>query len=123
MSREEHEYTFWTDVFGLDHRGQPIKVEGKEHYKRLMASSGNVPFEEAQKIAYSSRNTNDEDGYKTDPELEQLLREVRATSDKDGNVRLGSKVLDQMEKMGIGLGREVPEYLRNGPVKGGSYGE
>ena len=122
MSREEHEYTFWTDVFGTDKNGRPIKVQGKEHYKRLMAQSGSVPLEQAQALAYEA-NKNQRGDYKPSPELEQLLREVRATADKNGNVRLGSRVLDRMEELGINTGREVPEYLKEAAFKGGIHSE
>lgn len=119
LGREDHEYTFWTDIFGTDHRGRPIKVQGKEHYKRLMAQSGSVPLEEAQKIAYEANNKNKGEGYKPDPELEKFLREVRATADKDGNIRLGSKALERMEELGIPTNRQVPDFLKNAPLRGG----
>lgn len=123
MSREEHEYTFWTDIFGTDAKGQPIKVEGKDHYKRLMAASGSVPLEEAQAIAYEANKGYQNQDYKTSPELEELLREVRSTADKNGNVRLGGRVLDRMEELGISTGREVPEYLKEAALEGGIHSE
>jgi hypothetical protein len=122
IGREDHEYTFWTDIFGTDSLGRPIKVEGKRHYEHLMACSGSVPLEEAQAIAYDA-NAKKGGDYKPSPELQQLLREVSATADADGNIQLGSRALERMEELGCGLPREVPDFLKNAEIAGGMHAE
>jgi len=123
MSREEHEYTFTTDVFGTDHQGRPIKVRGKEHYKLLMARGGMVPFEEAQKMAESANTKNKREGYKPTPELEAFMREVKQCSDKDGNIQLSGRMVDKMKDFGVSFDSCLPEYLKNTPIEGGVFTE
>lgn len=119
MSREDHEYTFWTDIFGTDHKGRPIKVRGKEHYKLLMARGGMVPFEEAQKLAEEAKNKNKSEGYKPTPELEEFLRHVKQCADKDGNVKLSGRMVEKMKSFGVGFDSCLPDYLKDSPVEGG----
>ena len=123
MSREDHEYTFWTDVFGTDHKGRPIKVQGKEHYKLLMARGGLVPFEEAQQMASNANTKSKSEGYKPTPELEAFMREVKQCADKKGNVKLSGRMVEKMKSFGVSFDSCLPDYLKNAPIEGGVFVE
>ncbi len=110
---EEHKYNFTTDVFGPQ-----MKVEGREHYKKLMARGGFVPFEQAQKIAYESKK-NDRKEYKASPELNVFLSSIKQTADKEGNVRLGGRAIQRMKDFGVSFNQYLPNYLKDKPDKGG----
>lgn len=121
MSREEHEYTFWTDAFGTDNKGNPIKVQGKEHYKLLMARGGFVPFEEAQKLAEQANNKNKGEGFKVSPELQEFMREIKQCCKADGTIKLSGRMVAKMKELGVNFDSCLPEYLRDGKMEGGVF--
>ena len=106
---EEHRYRFWTDVF----TGTPIHVEGKDHYKKLMAQGGFVPFEKAQEIAYEAKRKHGRKDYKPDPALIHFLRNIQATADRHGNVQLGSRAIAKMKEFGVNFDAYMPNYLKD----------
>lgn len=119
LNRPEHEYTFTTDVFGTDRYGRPIKVQGKEHYKRLMAKGGFVPIEEAQAIAAESKKRNQSPGYKPSPELLSFLRQMKQSADSKGNVRLSGRAIKKMKEFGVSFDSCLPDHLKDNPLEGG----
>lgn len=116
---EEHKYRFATDVFGTDKFGRPIKIEGKEHYKFLMAQGDYVPFERAQELAEEYHRKRGGDGYKPSDELVLFLRHIKATADSRGNVQLGSRALAKMKEFGVSFDSVLPPHLKDKPLEGG----
>lgn len=116
---EEHNYTFTTEVFGLDSKGQPIKVKGKAHYKKLMAMGGHVPYEEALKIAQANKPQRKE--YKPSPLLQSFLRHLSCkTRNNKGEIMLAGREIAVMKKIGVNFDDVLPEYIKkNNPVEGG----
>ena len=111
---EEHKYNFETDVFG-----NFVKVRGREHYKKLMAQGGYVPFEKAQEIAHEARKKTAPKLHTHDPELVSFLRHLKMTSTKDGKVMLGGKAIQKMKEFGVNFDALLPSHLKEHPLKGG----
>lgn len=97
---EEHSYNFWTDVFGLDSKGRPIKVQGKEHYKKLMRMGGYVPYEEACDIA--AENQPKRKKYKASDKLISFLKHMyHKPKTKNGEIQLSGKEIEAMKDLGV----------------------
>ena len=93
--REDHEYRHFNRALGC-------KVEGKEHYKRLLAERGFVSFEEGNRLAEESkRNKSD---YKTlSPKSAQFIADVKATAGRDGKITPTDKYVDGLRDVGMVL--------------------
>jgi len=111
---EEHTYHHYNRALGC-------RVYGKDHYKKLMAEGGFIPYEQAQKIAAEARSRNSPKEYKTDPELLKFLNQIKLTADSKGNVKLGSRAIQRMKEFGVNFNQQLPDHLKNVPLEGGIH--
>ena len=116
---EEHSYTFTTDIFGLDAKGRPIKVQGKDHYKKLMTLGGHVPYEKALEIAQANKPSRTE--YKPSPLLTSFLKHLSCKPrNKKGEITLAGREIATMKEIGVNFDDVMPEHLKkNVPIEGG----
>lgn len=104
---EEHEYTFWTDAFGTDRAGRPIKVQGKAHYDMLMKNGGFVSLDEANKIAVAEKQrcAAERKPYTASAELMEFINHIKSkTPDKNGEIRFNDTEIEAMMKFGVKFG-------------------
>lgn len=118
--REDHEYTFWTEAFGLDRAGNPIKVHGKEHYNKLMKAGGFVDYDEAQRIAQAERDECERNRkpYTASAELMGFIQHIKnKTPKKDGSIDLSGNEIAAMKKFGVSFGSQE-DHRRKGLTGG-----
>jgi len=76
-------------------------VESKAHYKKLMKERGLVPFEEADRLAEEfDTNNRRQSSYELSPKAQDIIRSVRATADKNGNIKLGNRAINALMEIG-----------------------
>ena len=96
-------------------------VEGKEHYKLLMKKKGLVPFDEADRLAEEFDKNHRPTGDLTlSPKAQDIIRSVKLTADKDGNIHLGDRAISALMEIGA-IGNDSkyePEYARHGGFSG-----
>ena len=74
-----------------------VYVKNKDHYDRLMKESGMVSYEKMQDQA-SQKKTKD---YSMSKEGLEIIKTVKNSADRRGNVKLSDRTIDAMVKKGI----------------------
>ena len=75
-------------------------VEGKAHYKRLMKAKGLVPFEEAERLANEHDRSKNRQPFDLSPRAMDIIRSVKVTADRQGNIRLGDRAIEALMSIG-----------------------
>jgi hypothetical protein len=75
-------------------------VEGKAHYKKLMKQKGLVPFEEAERLATEFDRSRDRKPFDLSPKAMDIIRSIKITADKNGNIRLGDRAINALMSIG-----------------------
>ena len=75
-------------------------ITSRAHYEKEMAKGNFIPFKESEKIVARARRDRDKP-YKPSKEALDIMKSARATADKKGNVKLGSRAVDGMKKLGV----------------------
>lgn len=95
-------------------------VKSKEHYERLCKENNMVPFEQAEEIAAKARKANIKD-YKVSKDSMDLIKSVKFTADKNGNVKLGDRAIDALIAKKA-IGKKIPSYMKLPSVYNGKGG-
>lgn len=76
-------------------------VEGKEHYKRILKQKGLVPFEEAERLAQEFDNNHRiPEELSLSPKAQDIIRSIKSTADKNGNIYLGNRAIEALREIG-----------------------
>ena len=76
-------------------------VEGKEHYKRILKMKGLVPFDEADRLAQEFDKTHrPPDNFELSPKAQDIIRSLKLTADKNGNIHLGDRAIAALRELG-----------------------
>lgn len=85
-------------------------VEGKEHFKYLLALGDYIPFDKAQEIIKKESRKE----YKLSKEAEKFIKELKGMADKKGNIRLGGRAIEKMKELGVNFDRFIPTVNTKG---------
>ncbi len=107
--REDHEFVFQSDSLG-------VQFYGKEHYKQWMKAHRMVPYNETERLAEQWDNKNQRKEYnELSTGAMDIIKSLRLTADKNGNIHLGSRAIKAMQEIGaIGNGEHRPEGIQHG---------
>jgi hypothetical protein len=109
---EEHQFIHYNNSMGCH-------IYGKEHYKLELKRRRMIPYDVMEEVAedYDKRNPRKEYG-ELSPKAMDIVKHLKYTADKDGNLRLGQRAIDAMIEIGAisTQSEHRPEGL---PVEGG----
>ena len=91
--REEHEYRHFNRSLGCF-------VEGKEHFKKLMAQRKMVPYDLAEQYAEGYDKRHPRQAYELSPKAQDIIRSVKLTADRKGNIKLGGRAIKALQEIG-----------------------
>ncbi len=90
-------------------------IRSKAQYQNELAKSG---MKVVEKFGQTSEPKRKE--YVISQKTREIIKEVRQTKDKKGNVRLSDRQIDAMRQMGA-IGKKIPTYMGKPSGKGGFY--
>lgn len=93
---EDHQFRHYNN--SLD-----MMIYSKEHYIHEMKKRRMLPFEECEGLAekWESRNEKNYKPYdKLNPRADHIIRSLKLTSDKNGNIKLGDNAINALIEIG-----------------------
>jgi hypothetical protein len=100
LNMEDHEFKHFNDALG-------VQVDSKEHYKGLLLKGGFIPYEEAIKIALTTKKSRKE--YRASPLLKSFLRHLYSKpKTKNGEIKLSGRELETMRELGVNFDATQP---------------
>ena len=92
--REEHEFRHYNNAIGC-------MIYSKAHLKHEMKRRNMVPTDEAERLAEQWDKDNPKKGYgDISPKAMDIIRAVKMTSDKHGNICLGDRAIEALRDIG-----------------------
>jgi len=106
-SMEDHKFRHYNN--SLD-----MMIYSKEHYIQEMKKKRMLPFDVCEELAEKWENKNDK-GLTTElsPKADRIIRSLKLTSDRKGNIKLGDRAINALRKIGAITGR-VENFGTNG---------
>lgn len=101
---EDHEYRHYNSSLGCF-------VEGKEHFKKLLARGKYIPYELAQKYAEEYDRNQPKRSTKLSKKAQDIINSVKLTADKKGNIKLGGRAIKALKEIGAIPLEPVAEQL------------
>ena len=86
-------------------RGKLIRT--KAQYENELKKNGMVSLEKGEAIAQSVRSRREADKYSPSVRSLELMREIKSTADRKGNVRLSDRQIDAMKAGGMRFGEKL----------------
>jgi len=102
---EDHHFHHYNGSMG-------IQIYSKAHYKHEMKMRGMVPYDVAEQSAQDWDNKNKPKEFDSlSPKAESIIRSIKQTADKYGNIKLGGRAIKALEEMGAIQSRNphIPE--------------
>lgn len=89
-------------------------ITSKRHYENEMSKGGYIPYEKACEITETVKNKRErEQKFELSPKARSIIESARNSSDKKGNVRLGGRMIDAMQSLGVNFYNDnVPKHYR-----------
>ena len=76
-------------------------IYNKDHYKHEMIRRGLVPYEESLRLAEKWDKEHAPKQYKgISPKAESIIKSLRLTADKNGNIKLGGNAINALKEIG-----------------------
>ena len=91
---EDHQYRHFNESLGC-------YVEGKEHFRKLLAKGGYVPYELAERFAGEWDANNPRKDYVLSDKAREIIQSIKMTADRKGRIKLGSRAIEALIKMGV----------------------
>ena len=108
VGREDHEFKHYNVSMG-------IMIYGKEHYKMEMKKRRMVPYDEAERLAEKWDKEHPRKEYDTlSPDAMNIIKSLKLTADKNGNIVLGSRAIKAMQDIGAIRGSEHTPMQHSG---------
>ena len=119
-AREDHEYRHYNRSLGCF-------VEGKEHFKKLLARGNFIPYDLAQKYAAEHDKTHPHKDYTLSKKARDIIASVKLTADRKGNIKLGGRAIEALKEIGAIPSESVQKQLeaiyREGNMGKGGFGK
>jgi hypothetical protein len=110
---EDHQYKHINRSLGM-------RVESKEHFRKLLEEGGYVSYEDNVKQVESKKDGSKKDYKEVRPETMQFIQDVKATADSKGRITPTDKLIEGMEKVGVNFyNQNCPSHYKD---KGGFNG-
>lgn len=90
-------------------KGKYIKNEA--HYKEEMKRGGYITYEQAQENAMRAEEKKRQERFKVSQPVLEVLKSVKNSADKKGNVKLSDKQITAMKKYGLKTGSPIREKI------------
>jgi len=106
---EEHQFRHYNNALGM-------MIYSKEHYIHEMKKRRMLPYEVCQGLAeqWDKRNEKKYQPYdRLSPKSEGIIKSLKLTADKHGNVKLGDRAVNALREIGAITGR-IENYGING---------
>lgn len=91
---EDHKYKHFNRSLG-------VQVEGKEHFKRLLAKGKYVPYDMAERLAEEHDRKNPRKPYELSAKARDIIRSIKMTADSKGNICLGNRAIRALREVGL----------------------
>ena len=102
---EDHQYRHFNRALGC-------KVEGKEHFKKLLSERNMVPIDIGSEMAEKAKESRHKP-YILSNKAKQLINSAKLLADRKGNIKVGDRLVDGMRELGVDLvNRNVPSHYR-----------
>jgi len=105
---EDHNFRHFNNSMG-------IFIYSKEHYKHEMKKRGMIPYDMAERMAEKwdsdhPRGATD----KVSPKAMDVIRSLKMTADKNGNLSMGSRTIKALKEIGAirGVSEHAPTHLQ-----------
>jgi len=98
---EDHKFRHYNEALGM-------MIYSKEHYIHEMKKRRMLPFEECEELAerWESNNEKNYKPYdKLNPKSDEIIRSLKLSCDRHGNIRLGGRAIDALREVGAITGR------------------
>jgi len=108
--REDHEFVHYNQSMGC-------QIYGKEHYKHEMKKRRMVPIEAMEQLAQEYDKTHPHRDYgDLSPKAMDVIRSIKQSADKHGNVKLGGVAIQALMDLGVikGTHKHTPISLQGG---------
>ena len=93
--REDHEFNHFNTSMG-------IQIYGKEHYKYEMKKRRMVSIDAMEDMAQEYDKAHPHQGYgDLSPKAMDVIRSIKQTADKNGNVKLGGVAINALIELGV----------------------
>lgn len=89
---EDHQYRGYNKALGCF-------VENKEHFRKLMSTGKFIPYEIAEK--YCEQFDNKESKYSLSTKATDIIKSIKLTKDKHGNIKLGGRAIEALKEIGV----------------------
>ena len=91
---EDHQYKHYNSSMGC-------MIHSKEHYIHELKARGMVPYDETERLAEEWDRQNPQKEYgDINPKAKEILRSIKNSADKDGNIKLGSRAIEALVEIG-----------------------
>lgn len=91
---EDHHFKHFNSSMG-------VYIYSKEHYIHELKKRGLVPFQEVERLAEEWDKKNPPKKYDDlSPKASEIIRSLKLTADKDGNIRLGNRAIQALIDIG-----------------------
>lgn len=109
--RQDHEFKHFNVAMG-------IHIHDKEHYKREMKARHMLPYEQVEELAEQWDREHPHKEYKLSSKAEDIIRSLKLSSDKNGNIQLGGRALEALRGIGA-LNVNAHAHAPVGAMEGG----
>lgn len=91
--REDHTFRHYNHALGKF-------IEGKAHYIAEMKRGGYIPTELAEEWAQEYDKKHPPKEYKLSTKAEEIIKSLKLTADKKGNIKLGGRAIQALKEIG-----------------------
>ncbi len=105
---EEHSFVHYNSSLGM-------QIYGKEHYKSEMKKRRLVPYEETERLAEQYDKAHPHKDYgEISPKSMDIIRSLKMTADKHGNIKLGDRAINGLISVGAisTQSEHIPDQLQ-----------
>lgn len=86
-------------------------IRNEQHYKEEMKRHGFITYEEAMDRKRAKEEAQAKERFKVSKPVLSILKSVKDSADKKGNVKLSDRQVDAMKKHGLKTGNPIREKI------------